>query len=168
MVTKKTSTSIEKMLEQWTQERPDLNLSSMATIGRLKKSSALVQSQLEEVFAKYSLTAWEFDVLATLRRSGKPYSLAPTTLFSSLMITSGTMTHRMNRLESRGLVKRINNPEDARSKLVQLTDEALELIEQAVEGHVENEQSLLSRLNESDLKALNQGLQALLESLEQG
>ena len=159
--------SVDRIIEQWTKEKPELELSAMATIGRLKKCTALIQQKLDETFAEFSLTSWEFDVLATLQRSGSPYALAPTVLFSSLMITSGTMTHRMNRLESRSLVERVSNPADARSKLLQLTDSGLDLINRAVEAHVKNEERLLSSLAESDLRSLDLSLKALLGKLEE-
>ena len=85
-------------------------------------------------------------MLATLRRSGAPYRLAPTALFSALMITSGTMTHRLKGLEARGLVRRVPNRGDARSVLVQLTRAGLSLIDRAVEAHVENEQRILASM----------------------
>ena len=118
--------AIDEIRHQWQQERPDLDTTDMATIGRLKRCASLLQPRLDNTFARYALSSWEFDVLATLLRSGQPYCLAPTVLFSALMISSGTMTHRMNRLEKRGLVERKDNPQDARSKLVQLTTEGFE------------------------------------------
>ena len=101
----------------------------MGIIGRLNRCTALLMRKVEEVFAQFDLSAWEFDMLAALRRSGAPYTLAPTTLFSTLMVTSGTMTHRMQRLEGRGLITRLPNPDDARSSLVQLTSAGLDLID---------------------------------------
>jgi DNA-binding MarR family transcriptional regulator len=95
-----------------------------------------------------------------------PYRLAPTDLFSALMITSGTMTHRLKGLEARGLVQRLPNPHDARSVLVQLTAAGLGLIDRAVEAHVGNERRILAPLDPSDLTALNAGLARLLAVLE--
>ena len=105
-------------------------------------------------------------MLATLRRSGAPYCLAPTTLFSTLMVTSGTMTHRMNRLEASGWITRLPNPADARSLLVQLTPVGLALIDRAVEAHVANEHALLAPLRAADLAALDRKLAQLLAVLE--
>ncbi len=112
------------------------------------------------------MTNWEFDVLATLRRSGAPYCLAPTALFSALMITSGTMTHRLKGLETRGLVQRLPNRDDARSVLVQLTPDGLALIDRVVEAPVENERGILAPIKPSDLAALNARLSQLLAVLE--
>lgn len=158
--------AVDAILEQWRQERPDLDVSPMGTIGRIKRSAALLQRKLDEVFAAFGMTNWEFDVLATLRRSGAPYCLAPTTLFSAMMITSGTMTHRLKGLETRGLVHRLPNRDDARSVLVQLTPDGLALIDRAVEAHVENERVILAPIKPSDLTALNARLSQLLAVLE--
>ena len=105
-------------------------------------------------------------MLATLRRSGAPYRLAPTALFSALMITSGTMTHRLKGLEARSLVRRVPNRGDARSVLVQLTRAGLSLIDRAVEAHVENEQRILASMKPADLLALDDRLSRLLAVLE--
>ena len=158
--------AVDKLIGQWGVERPELNTSAMATIGRLKRCMALIKPKLEKVYAEFSLASWEFDVLATLLRSGSPYCLAPTELYSSLMITSGTITNRMNRLEARGLVTRITNTKDARSKLLQLSPEGIELIDRAVEAHVHNETSILSSISDECIKELDSSLKSLLISLE--
>ncbi len=166
MGAKQRSDAVDAILEQWRRERPDLDVSPMGTIGRIKRCAALLQRKLDEVFAAFGMTNWEFDVLATLRRSGAPYCLAPTTLFSAMMITSGTMTHRLKGLETRGLVHRLPNRDDARSVLVQLTPDGLALIDRAVEAHVENERRILASIKPSDLVALNARLSQLLAVLE--
>jgi len=157
---------VDAILAQWRRERPDLDVSPMGTIGRIKRCAALLQRRLDETFASFELTGWEFDVLATLRRSGAPYCLAPTALFSALMITSGTMTHRLKGLESRGLVQRIPSEEDGRSLLVKLTPTGLALIDLAVEAHVENERRILAAMKPADLAELNARLSLLLAVLE--
>jgi len=158
--------AVDRILAQWHRERPDLDVSPMATIGRVKRCSALLQRRLDEVFTTFGLSGWEFDVLATLRRSGAPYSLAPTTLFSHLMVTSGTMTHRLQRLESSGWVRRVPNPEDARSLLVQLTPAGLALIDRAVTAHVQNEHNILAPLSAAEQAELDACLVKLLAVLE--
>ena len=105
-------------------------------------------------------------MLATLRRSGAPYCLAPTALFSAMMVSSGTMTHRLKGLESAGWVQRVANPEDARSTLVQLSEAGLQLIDRAVAAHVDNERALLAALSAAEQQVLDQGLARLLASLE--
>ena len=158
--------AVDAILGQWRRERPDLDVSPMGAIGRIKRCAALLQRKLDETFAAFGLSSWEFDVLATLRRSGAPYRLAPTALFSALMITSGTMTHRLKGLEARGLVRRVPNRGDARSVLVQLTRAGLSLIDRAVEAHVENEQRILASMKPADLLALDDRLSRLLAVLE--
>jgi DNA-binding MarR family transcriptional regulator len=159
--------AVDAILEQWLRERPDLDCSPMAPIGRIKRCAALLEQRLEESFERFGLSLWEFDMLATLRRSGAPYRLSPTALFSTLMVTSGTMTHRLKSLETDGLIQRTPNEEDARSLLVQLTRKGLTLIDRAVEAHVENERNLLEALSPAALEALDTGLSALMLSLEE-
>lgn len=167
MGTERAADAVDVILDQWRRERPDLDVSPMGVIGRIKRCAALLQRQLDETFAAFGMTSWEFDVLATLRRSGAPYCLAPTALFSALMITSGTMTHRLKGLETRGLVLRLPSPDDARSVLVQLTPAGLALIDRALEAHVENERRILGSIKPADLMALDTHLSRLLAVLEQ-
>ena len=158
--------AVDAILTQWQRERPDLDVSPMGPIGRLKRCAALLQRRLDATFAEFGLSFWEFDMLATLRRSGAPYCLAPTTLFSTLMVTSGTMTHRMGKLEASGWIERLPNPDDARSSLVQLTSAGLALIDRAVEAHVANEHRILAPLKAGELAALDAHLARLLATLE--
>lgn len=158
--------AVEKIIEQWQRERSELALEHMLTIGRLKRCAALVGQRLEEEFSKHDLTTWEFDVLATLRRAGAPYCLTPTQLFSTMMITSGTMTHRMQRLQKRGLIERIDNPDDARSKQVRLSEAGFTCIERAVTGHVANEAKILAPFDVAQREALDKALANLLAVLE--
>lgn len=158
--------AVDAVLEQWARERPDLDASPMGPIGRIKRCAALLERALEAGFARFGLELWEFDMLATLRRAGAPHRLSPTELFSALMVTSGTMTHRLKRLEQRGLVQRVPNQQDARSVLVQLTRKGLALIDRAVEAHVENERRLLAALPAAAVAELDARLSALLVALE--
>ncbi|MCU6664222.1 Organic hydroperoxide resistance transcriptional regulator [compost metagenome] len=164
--TKPSHDAVDAILAQWQRERPDLDCSPMGPIGRIKRCAALLEQRLESTFATFELCTWEFDMLATLRRAGAPYSLSPTELFSTLMVTSGTMTHRLKRLESRGLISRQANTNDARSMLVQLTAEGLALIDRAVDKHVENEREILSGISAESLGELDRRLAALLRTLE--
>ena len=166
MARKRRADAVDDILDQWRRERPDLDVSPMGPIGRIKRCAALLQRRLDDTFARFGMTAWEFDMLATLRRSGKPYCMAPTALFSALMVTSGTMTHRLQRLEANGLVQRVPNSKDARSTLVQLTPVGLKLIDRAVEDHVENERAILALIPPTSLVALDESLSALLTELE--
>lgn len=155
-----------RAVAQWLQEMPELAAENMLLIGRLKRAAALIGRELEKVYGEYGLTEGSFDVLATLRRSGAPYTLTPTELFSSLMVTSGTMTTRLKNMETQGLIERLPNPDDARSLLVRLTDKGKNLIEQAVLPHVENEQRLMEKLDTQTREGLERGLGEWLKVLE--
>lgn len=166
MGTQRQPDAVDAILAQWHRERPDLDVTPMGKIGRINRCSALLQRRLEKAFSAFALTHWEFDVLATLRRSGAPFRLTPTALFSALMVSSGTMTHRLKGLEGRGLLQRLAHPDDARSLLVQLTPDGLALIDRAVEAHVVNEPRILAAFKASDLVTLDARLSNLLALLE--
>ena len=158
---------VDAILAQWQRERPNLDVSPMGIIGRMGRLTKHVERALQETFSDFDLHAGEFDVLATLRRSGQPYQLSPTALFNTLMISSGTMTHRIDRLEQVALVQRIPDPSDRRGTLIQLTTKGFNVIEKAVEAHVATMHRLLSDLEEADRKALAQLLRKLLISFEE-
>lgn len=158
--------AVDRILEQWQRERPDLDCSPMGPIGRLKRCAMLLEPRIEAAFIRHDLVRWEFDMLATLRRAGEPFVLSPTQLFSTLMITSGTMTHRLKALEKRGFISRQPNPEDARSLLVALTPEGRTLIDEAVESHVENEHQLLDGLSVAERQHLDEALAVFMRLLE--
>ncbi|PJK09912.1 MarR family transcriptional regulator [Lysobacteraceae bacterium NML08-0793] len=159
---------VDEIIRQWQSERPELraSLPAMAHLGRLARCNALLSPKLAAIFTQFGLNGGEFDVLATLRRAGAPFVLSPTALYATLMVTSGTMTHRLKLLENRGLITRLPNPEDSRSQLVQLSDEGKALIDQAVSAHLANENALLSGLSEAEIQALDIGLRALLREWE--
>ncbi len=158
--------AVDDIMDQWRRERPDLDPSPMGLIGRLARCEMLLRRKLDHTFERFGMSSWEFDVLATLRRAGHPYSLAPTALYSSLMVTSGTMTHRLQRLEKVGLVERVKSSADLRSMPVQLTEAGLSLINQAVEAHIANEQAILDLLPAESRKQLDKHLVTLLAVLE--
>lgn len=157
---------VDEILAQWQRERPDLDASPMGIVGRLARLSKHLSRAVQATFAEFDLRPGEFDVLATLRRSGAPYQLSPTELFNTMMVSSGTMTHRVDRLEQAGLVERIPDPSDRRGTLIHLTTKGFDLIERAVEAHVDNMQRLLGALDGADQKALSALLRQLLLSLE--
>ena len=145
---------VDEILRQWRSERPELDTSSMGLIGRLSRVSAQFATEMDKTFRVFGLNAAGFDVLATLRRSGAPFALSPGDLIAATMVTSGTMTNRIDRLSEAGLVERIKNPEDSRSALVRLTPRGHDLIDKAVEAHVETQQRLLEPLDERDRQDL--------------
>ncbi len=160
------SDPVDKILAQWRQERPDLDVSPMGVIGRVTRLAKHLEQAIQETFSEFGLTVGEFDVLATLRRSGRPHQLSPTELFNTLMVSSGTMTHRIDRLEQAALVQRIPDPSDRRGTQIQLTEKGFNIIERAVEAHVINEQRILGVLEESEREVLTQLLRKFLVSFE--
>ncbi|HEY9102189.1 MarR family transcriptional regulator [Chitinimonas sp.] len=141
---------VDAILAQWQRERPDLDPSPMGLIGRMGRLSRYLQEEVESALTPLGLSNWSFDVLATLRRSGKPYTLSPTSLMTTMMITSGTMTNRIDQLEKRGWVARQANPDDRRGFLIQLTAEGLACIDHAVTVHVANEHRIVAALSEEE------------------
>ncbi len=161
------SDPVDKILAQWQKERPDLDVSPMGLIGRTTRLANYLKKAIGKTFAEFGLNPGEFDVLATLRRTGAPYQLSPTELFKSMMVSSGTMTNRIDGLEKAGLVERIPDPGDRRGTLIHLTDKGFALIEKALEAHVENEHRILSTLEHSERETLAQLLSKLLIPFEE-
>ena len=139
---------VGRIIAQWGDERPDLDVSPMGVIGRLHRLAAILDTELGTVFAAAGLTVGDFDVLATLRRAGAPYELTPSGLAAAGMVTSGTVTKRVDRLLAQGLVERRVADDDARSRRVRLTGSGLALVDDLVEKHVANEHRLLSGLTD--------------------
>lgn len=157
---------IDRITEQWQRERPDLDISPMGLIGRLGNITLHLSREMEKFFSQFDLNTSSFDVLATLRRAGNPYTLSPGEMLSTLMVTSGTMTNRIDQLEKAGWVIRKVNPQDGRSFLVSLTPQGLELINQVIEAHVNNQKRLVAGLSQQEQQALNALLKVFLNSLE--
>ena len=158
--------AVDAIAAHWHKELPALAAENMILIGRLKRCAAQIERELERVFAAHGLGGGLFDVLATLRRSGAPYTLTPTELYSSLMVSSGTISTRLKKLEAEGWIERLTNPEDARSLLVRLSASGKERIEQTVFPHVANEQRLLDKLDPATRQRLEQDLKTWLAILE--
>jgi DNA-binding MarR family transcriptional regulator len=156
---------VDRVLEQWSEQRPDLDASPMAVMGRLKRLSVLIDGELRRNFANHDLDRASFDVLATLRRSNSEHSLTPAGLMRSAMVTSGAITQRLDRLEARGLVTRRPSETDGRGVMVTLTPAGLELIDKVLPTHVETENSLLVGLTPAERENLANTLRTLLESL---
>ncbi len=158
--------AVDRILGQWAVERPDLDASPMGIFGRLSRGAKMLDRSLAGTFAEFGLNGGEFDVLATLRRSGEPYSLTPTELFRSMMLSSAAMTNRIDRLEGRGLVERSPDPDDRRGVRITLTEEGLDLVNRAVEAHVKGEHGLLGALSAQERESLAGLLRKLLISIE--
>lgn len=157
---------VDRILAQWRQERPDLDVGPMSVIGRLKRLADQISQELARVYGAHGLTAASFDVLATLRRAGPPYALTPSALISWTMVTSGTMTNRLDRLEADNLIERRPNPEDGRGSVVALTGKGFALIDKVVTEHVANQHRLTERLPSPLFTELDDGLRAWLAAFE--
>jgi DNA-binding MarR family transcriptional regulator len=159
------SDAVDRILDQWARERPDVDAWPMGIVGRLSRLSRLLDRELKDFFTRHGLEHWEFDVLATLRRSGPPYELTAGALNRAAMVTSGAITNRIDRMAAKGLVERLPDEEDRRSIRVRLTDRGLATIEGLVGPHLANEARLLDALAPQDRDRLAGLLRDLLESL---
>jgi DNA-binding MarR family transcriptional regulator len=156
---------VGRIIQQWSRERPDLDLTPMEVIARISRVARVLERHVEDTFAVYGLARGGFDVLAALRRSGPPYRLSPTELYRSFLISSSAITNRIDRLEEVGLVVRSPDPYDRRGVLVGLTARGHQLIDEAVEAHLANEAQLLSALGPGEREILVELLSKLLVTL---
>lgn len=157
---------IDRIQAQWHREKPDLDVSAQGVIGRLHRVGDLVRAQLLTVYERYDLGEGEFDVLATLRRSGEPYEMAPGDIARHTMVTSGAVSKRLDRLESAGLVERRSGATDGRSRIVALTARGLATIDELIVLHMQNEDRLLDALTPEQREHLQDALRAWLGALE--
>jgi DNA-binding MarR family transcriptional regulator len=155
---------IDRIVEQWERERPDLDPSPTQTLQRITRLSLLQGVSFARVFAPHGISFGEYLVLAALRRAGPPYRMNPTALFNSVILSSGAMTNRLDRLEAMDLVERQPDPTDRRGRLVALTDRGRELVDTAVAEHLDNEQTLLGALDAAEREQLAGLLRKLLLS----
>lgn len=156
---------VDEIIDQWNAERPDVDVSGMAIVGRLTRLDRVLRQRLDAVFAEHDLESWEFDVLATLKRNGTPYRLTPGRLLDSMMVTSGAMTNRIDRLERRGFVQRSKDPTDGRQVLVELTAAGHERVDAALVDHAANELALIAALSPDQRTQLVELLKLLDESI---
>jgi DNA-binding MarR family transcriptional regulator len=155
---------IDRIVEQWNREQPDLDVSPTHTLQRITRLSLLQGVSFAKVFAPYGISFGEYLVLAALRRAGPPYRMNPTRLFNSVILSSGAMTNRLDRLEGMGLVERQPDPTDRRGRLVALTDRGRALADAALIDHLENEERLLGALDDGEREQLAGLLRKLLLS----
>jgi DNA-binding MarR family transcriptional regulator len=157
---------VAEIVEQWARERPDLDAGPMLIIGRLQRLTHLVEGRLRPPFAAADLANGDFDVLAALRRAGEPFQARPTDLSRSLLVTTGAITKRLDRLQAVGLVERDSADGDGRGKTVRLTPRGREATDRLIAVHLANEQRLLSGLTAAERAQLQELLGRLAESLE--
>jgi DNA-binding MarR family transcriptional regulator len=155
---------IDSLVAQWADVHPDLDLETMALVQRLDTTAQLMRKRIGDLAGAYGVSIEEGDILFTIRRAGAP-GLSPTALTDSLMVSSGTMTNRLDHLERKGLIERVPNAEDRRAVQIELTRKAVKLVDKAVVAHVENEVEMLSVLTEAERRRLDATLRKLLAHL---
>lgn len=153
---------VDALVEAWHRERPDLDVSPMEVLSRITRLARHLDRHRAAAFYSHGLEAWEFDVLAALRRSGAPYQLTPGQLLRETLVTSGTMTNRVDRLTGRGLVRRQNHPGDRRGVLVRLTDQGRDTVDAALADLLAAEEAMLDGLRATDRNQLVGALRQLL------
>jgi DNA-binding MarR family transcriptional regulator len=157
---------VDGLLAAWQRERPDLDVAPLAVLSRVSRLARHLDRARRAAFAEHDLEAYEFDVLAALRRAGSPYELSPGQLLRQTLVGSGTMTNRLDRLESRGLVVRRPDPEDGRGIRVRLTARGRTLVDAAVTDLLARERALLAALPDADRDRLAGLLRAVLLHFE--
>jgi DNA-binding MarR family transcriptional regulator len=157
---------LDALVAQWHAERPDLDVGVMAEVARIMHVARLLGERLAGKAAEHGLQLGEADVLLTLRRAGAPHRLSPTQLAESTLVTTGTMTNRLDRLESRDLVRRMPNPDDRRGLVVELTPGGQRLVDRALADHVASEEEMLSVLSTREREELTPLMRKLLAGLE--
>ena len=155
---------VGSILEGWRRVRPDLEVGPMGIVGRLSRLARGVERELDRNFARFGLDTVSFDLMAALRRQGEPYTLSPKALQFEMMISSGSTTYRIDRLEQRGLITRQPDPDDRRGVQVRLTKAGLVLIDEVVASHVQLEADYLSALSDTQQRQLEALLTRLTES----
>jgi DNA-binding MarR family transcriptional regulator len=145
---------VDRLVEAWRRERPDLDVAPMEVLSRVTRLARHLDLARRQAFADQDLESWEFDVLSALRRSGEPYQLSPGRLLRETLVTSGTMTNRVDRMAARGLVARLPDPSDRRGVLVRLTPAGRVAVDAALDRLLMREQDLLSGLPRNEQRHL--------------
>jgi len=145
---------VDRLVEAWSRERPDLDVAPMQVLSRVTRLARHLDGARRQAFAAHGLETWEFDVLSALRRAGPPYELSPGTLLRETMVTSGTMTNRVDGLVTRRLVERRPDPADRRGVLVRLTAGGRQVVDAALDALLTGERALLAGLGDRDRERL--------------
>ena len=157
---------VDRLVEAWRRERPDLDLAPMEVLSRVSRLSHHLDGARRAAFTDHDVESWEFDVLAALRRAGAPYELSPGRLIKETLVTSGTMTNRVDRLVARGLVERLPDPHDRRGVLVRLTEDGRATVDGALASLLERERELLGGLDAAAQQRLSSLLRRLVAPFE--
>ncbi|MFE0417481.1 MarR family winged helix-turn-helix transcriptional regulator [Streptomyces tendae] len=157
---------VDVIIDQWAAVRPDLDTAGMEVFGRVFRLARAMGDRMEQAYARFGISRGEFDALATLRRSGEPYTLSPRQLSATLMLTTGGMTGRLDKLERAGLLRRSPDPHDRRGLQVTLTERGLELIDEAVGAGLDAQTEALASLDAEQAGRLADLLRDLLAGTE--
>ena len=157
---------VDRIVSAWRRERPDLDVTPLEVLSRVSRLARRLDLARGEAFEVHGLEGWEFDVLSALRRAGAPYELSPGQLVAETLVTSGTMTNRVDRLTARGLVERHPAPSDRRGVIVRLTPTGMRTVDAALTDLLLQERRLLSELPDAQRSALAAHLRRLLSSFE--
>ena len=156
---------VDVIVDAWKRERPDVDVSAMQVLSRVSRLARHLDRARKQAFAAHSLETWEFDVLAALRRAGPPYDLSPGRLVSETLVTSGTMTNRVDRLVARGLVERRPDPDDRRGVLVSLTASGRRTVDAALDELLVHEREILGALDNASAAQLADALRTLARNV---
>lgn len=149
-----TSDEVDRIVDAWSRERPDVDFAPLQVLSRVDRLARHLDRSRRSAFTASDLEPWEFDVLAALRRTGAPYQLSPKALLQQTLVSSGTMTNRIDRLVERGLVERQTDPNDGRGVLVSMTEAGRERVDGAISELLAEEGELLASLSRADQERL--------------
>lgn len=153
---------VDRLVVAWQAERPDLDVEPLHVLSRVSRLARHLDRARRAVFLAHDLESWEFDVLTALRRAGRPYQLSPGRLLRATLVTSGTMTNRIDRLAAAGLVERHPDPQDKRGVQVRLTDAGRSRVDAAFADLLDRERELLDGLSPAEQRQLARLLRTLL------
>ena len=152
---------VDGIVSAWTRERPDLDFTPLQVLSRVGRLARLLERARRQAFSRSKLEAWEFDVLAALRRAGSPFQLSPKALLQQTLVSSGTMTNRIDKLVETGLVRRRDDPNDGRGVLVEMTTTGLTRVDAAITRLIDAEAAILAGLTKTEQRKLAESLRRL-------